>query len=210
MTVLGNQRAGGPGEQNALSRAPLSWAWCSVWMRVAAVVLATTVLGCGGGNQGPEVINGVPRARLQGRAISINGLPVGPEDAQALGQLEHNRRAELPDGDYWYDSTNGALGFWGGPTVEFVEPGIAFRAELPEHASGGGTGVFVNGRELHPEDHTRVSGLVGRSVPMGRYWMDAEGNVGPEGGGTLMNLFEELRRQGGSVPQLGAGVRGSK
>lgn len=165
-------------------------------------------VACAGAGSGVTVTTaeGRPLAELVGRSLSINGQPVVERDAAPLGALELERQAQLPDGSYWYDPISGALGLWGGPTLEFAKPALEFAA-LPEMASGGGTGVFVNGRELHPEDRARVSGLVGRQIPLGRYWMDSEGNVGPEGGGTLMNLFAELERQGGTVPQLGAGVR---
>jgi hypothetical protein len=57
---------------------------------------------------------------------------------------------------------------------------------MPAGCSGGGTGVFVNGRELHPYDVYRLSQL-GPVYP-GRYWVDANGDFGYEYGPRLGNL----------------------
>jgi hypothetical protein len=64
----------------------------------------------------------------------------------------------------------------------------------------GGTGVFVNGRELPPPDVQRLAALVG-PIPPGRYWIDAQGNAGPEGGPATVNLAQLASRQGGGGPR---------
>jgi hypothetical protein len=54
-------------------------------------------------------------------------------------------------------------------------------------ASNGTTGVFVNGRQLHLQEIIQLQ----QQLPMvlsGRYWMDAAGNFGYEGGLFLGNL----------------------
>ena len=114
----------------------------------------------------------------------------------------------MPDGHYWYDAASGAAGVWGGPAAAYLGPGLSLGCTLPATASGGGdgrvTGVFVNGRELHPLD---VAGLR-RLVPVwpGRYWWDAAGNVGAEGGLVLFNfpavLAATTRRRGQVVLPL--------
>lgn len=57
---------------------------------------------------------------------------------------------------------------------------------LRADCSNSHTGVFVNGRQLHRKDVTAL----GRSGPIfaGRYWLDARGNWGLEGGPMLGNL----------------------
>jgi hypothetical protein len=62
---------------------------------------------------------------------------------------------------------------------------------MPANCSGQGTGVFVNGRELHPADVLTLTQLT--LVAPGRYWMDANGNFGFEGDAALTNLFERAR-----------------
>jgi hypothetical protein len=121
--------------------------------------------------------------------IEINGAPLGTSGRQALEQLE-TRIGEVPEGRYWYDAMTGAAGRWGGPTTAFLPPGLPLAGAMPAQASGGGdgrlTGVFVNGRELHPLDVRGLQNWV--PVRQGRYWWDAAGNVGLVGGGMLFNF----------------------
>jgi len=130
------------------------------------------------------------------RAIEFNGRTLDASGQLLLRQVEA-RIGPVPDGRYWYDRMSGAAGVWGGPAAAYLGPGLAFGGSLPAAASGGGdgrlTGVFVNGRELHPVD---VQGLLrlGPVIP-GRYWWDAAGNVGAEGGTVLFNFNALLARQ---------------
>lgn len=174
----------------------ISWALTGWWI----------VAGCGPAATGNGTAVTTYPPSMEERHLSFNGQPLGPNHYSALEALEGQRGAMLPDGDFWYDPASGAIGYWGGPILEFVMAGLELGAPLPPNASGGGTAVFLNGREVHPTDLTRISQLVGRDVPVGRYWMDAEGNAGPEGGGTLINIFQEIIRQQGAVPRLGAGT----
>ena len=70
--------------------------------------------------------------------------------------------------------------------------GLALGGPMPANASGGGSGtltnVWVNGRELHPYDVMQLQQLVGQ-VYQGRWWVDAQGNFGQEGGAALGNLY---------------------
>jgi hypothetical protein len=50
------------------------------------------------------------------------------------------------------------------------------------------TAVFVNGRELHPQDLLGLASITG-PVAAGRYWLDGQGNFGIEGGGVAGNLL---------------------
>jgi hypothetical protein len=79
------------------------------------------------------------------------------------------------------------VGGWGGPTLGFIQPGLDVGGPLRFDASNGDTGVFINGRELHRLD---VLGLQ-RFGPVwpGRYWVDAMGNFGFEGGIMIGNLW---------------------
>lgn len=77
---------------------------------------------------------------------------------------------------------NSAFGTGGGPT---------------------GTGVFVNGVEASSFEVAMLSMKVGY-VPPGRWWLDAYGNYGPEGGGMMGNL----NQQGGGYDSGGGGGGG--
>lgn len=119
--------------------------------------------------------------------IIVNGTPLPPAIVQAL----HQSGVQARDGNWWYDARTGAFGAHGGPTAGFLTPGMPLGGALRADASGGGDGryggVFINGRELHPQDIAALSGMIGPVIP-GRYWVDAAGNFGSEGGGLLGNL----------------------
>ncbi len=147
-----------------------------------------------------------PRAEGGGaRRVKFNGRSLGGEQWATLSRLEQ-AMGRLPDGDYWYDPATGASGRWGGPTLAFLPPGLELGGRLPASASGGGqgalTGVFINGRGLHPVDVLGLREIVGAVLP-GRWWVDAQGNYGLEGGpplGNLMLIAQQRRAagQGGS------------
>jgi len=136
------------------------------------------------------------------RHIRFNGRALTAGQIKTLGQVER-WIGRIYDGDYWYDARTGASGRWGGPTLAFLPAGLDLAGPLPPNASGGGsgtvTGVFVNGRELHPIDVAGLQQLLG-SVWPGRWWVDAQGNYGLEGGPPLGNLvaLAQARRANGS------------
>ena len=132
-----------------------------------------------------------PAYASQARRIRFNGRPATESDLQIVAQLEARAGTPLADGDYWYDNASGLAGSWGGPATISLAAGLGLGGPLPAEASGGGTGVFVNGRELHPQD---VRGLGGNVVP-GRYWLDGQGNVGFEGGPAIGNVLAARQQQ---------------
>jgi hypothetical protein len=129
------------------------------------------------------------------RRIRFNGRSLTAEQARTLAQLERFI-GRIPDGSYWYDPRSGASGRWGGPALAFLPAGLDLGGPLPANASGGGkgmlTGVFVNGRELHPIDVLGLQELVGGAAP-GRWWVDAQGYFGQEGGPPVGNLVAMAR-----------------
>jgi hypothetical protein len=142
------------------------------------------------------------RAEKTVRAVQINGRALTAAQLRTLEQLERTY-GRLNDGAYWYDARTGASGRWGGPTLAFLPAGLDLAGPLPAEASGGGsgqlTGVFVNGRELHPLDVAMMQQLVGQVWP-GRWWVDAQGYFGLEGGppvGNLVALAQSRRQSGG-------------
>lgn len=133
----------------------------------------------------------VPAA--QARKLSFNGRAATAKDLETVAQLEQYFGVAAPAGDYWYDAKTGAWGRWNGPTLGFLAAGLALGPALPANASGGGngklSGVFINGRELHPVDIKVLISIYGKALP-GRWWVDAQGNAGPEGGPMQINLVQ--------------------
>lgn len=125
-------------------------------------------------------------------AVSVNGAPLSAQALQWLSQ----RYGALQPGSYWYDPTSGLWGQWGGPTAGQIQPGLRLGGPLPRNASGGGTGVFINGREIHPQEYLYLRSLYGTVVP-GRYWLNAQMVGGFEGGPPAFNLRTAASRAGG-------------
>jgi hypothetical protein len=142
-----------------------------------------------------------PSTASGSRAVRFNGRALAAAERSTLERLER-QIGRIPDGDYWYDPKTGASGRWGGPTLAFLPAGLELGGAAPANASGGGsgalTGVFINGREAHPADVAGLRGLVGAVLP-GRWWVDAAGNYGREGGphmGNLVALAQARQRDG--------------
>ena len=130
------------------------------------------------------------------RNLSFNGERLDARGIALVERLELTHGVRLPDGAYWYDAKTGALGNWGGPAVGLIAAGLPLGGSLKADCSGGTTGVFVNGRELHPTEVAQLTALVG-PFQRGRYWADAQGNVGLEGGPALVNLVAVSKRRSG-------------
>jgi hypothetical protein len=56
------------------------------------------------------------------------------------------------------------------------------------------TGVFINGRELHPTDVAVLQMLLGQVYP-GRFGVDGQGNAGYQGGPAFINLYVVARQR---------------
>lgn len=169
-------------------------------MRIAIVLLSLSVQFTAFGAEKPAkpvakepaMASTAPAAssvKFNGRALDANGQAT-------LSQLEAFYRTKLPDGSYWYDPVCGAFGRWGGPTLMILPAGMNLGGRVPADASGKGSGVFVNGRELHAFDLLYLQHLVGPIQP-GRYFTDAYGNAGLEGGPVLINLLQAAQQKGG-------------
>ena len=124
----------------------------------------------------------------QRRAVFVNCVRLGDDEVAAI---ENASNTPVQDGRYWYDPACGAWGVEGGPCAGFVKAGISIGGALMPNASSGDTGVFINGRELHGLDVAALRRL-GPVFP-GRYWVDAYGNFGWEGGPMVGNLAAALQ-----------------
>jgi hypothetical protein len=146
----------------------------AVWAFVAAVIL----LGCS-----------INAAAQNSTRVVVNRVRLSDELVAAI-QMRY--RVRIPDGEYWYDRVSGAWGMQGGPTRGFTLPELNVGGPLSENASRGNTGVFVNGRELHVYDVLRLRQVVGYVLP-GRYWLNARGVAGYEGGPAQWDLLRMAR-----------------
>ncbi|MGF1456636.1 MAG: hypothetical protein ACFB6R_14815 [Alphaproteobacteria bacterium] len=128
--------------------------------------------------------------------VVVNGVPLDPQTRQALAQTY----GAVPDGRYWYDPSSGLWGVEGGPSVGRILPGLTLGGPLQANASGGGygqmTGVFINGREIHPQEHALLARLFGYVNP-GRYWLGPTLLGGYEGGPAQFNLRAAASGGGG-------------
>ena len=119
----------------------------------------------------------------QARTVVVNGVPLFDKHVAAL---ERHLGSTVADGAYWYDRVSGAWGAIGGPTLRSLPPGLSLGGPLRADASRGATGVFVNGRELDGQDAAALRRVI--DMPPGRYWIDAAGDFGIEGGPRCGNL----------------------
>ncbi len=110
--------------------------------------------------------------------VIINAYMLNHEDISQIKQVYGVN--PLP-GSYWYDSKSGAFGYSGGPVLGVMYPGHAF-GQLSSDASHGTSGVFINGRQLQYSEAVLAARLFGYAQPVpGRYWLEANGNLGMEG-----------------------------
>ena len=142
------------------------------------------------------------------REVYINRVRLGTAQLQ---QLEGTYQTHIENGRYWYDALCGAWGVEGGPTAGFIMAGLGLPGPMPADISGGGTGIFINGREIHPLDQRGLQYLFGITY-QGRYWLDASGNLGTEGGPAIVNIVSAIqnaqRQQGGGSVTHGYGSGG--
>ena len=168
------------------------------WFPVMGLVIGTAAERIASGQ---AEIDGRPATMntSETRSVIINDVRLSDEQVVAL---ERRFRIPMRDGNYWYDRRGGACGLKGGPTAGSTLPGLDVGGPLKANASNGNTGVFVNGRELHIMDVVVLRQFV--PVYSGRYWCDAYGNGGFEGGPALWNVWQLIRAAGGGGNSGGA------
>jgi hypothetical protein len=160
-----------------------------------------------GDDEAPPPVTPAQRAKQRPRKITINGAYLTQSRAQTLAQLEIGYHGSLPDGAYWYDPVNGACGVWGQPAAAILPAGLDLGPPLPSNASNGTSGVYINNRQLQHAEVQFLSALVGVQWQRGRYFVDAMGNAGLEGGGVLVNLVQ-VAQQRGQAASGGGGAGG--
>jgi hypothetical protein len=115
--------------------------------------------------------------------VFVNGVALQTDQ---INFLQQQYAVRVLPGRYWYDRVSGAWGFEGGPTLGQIYPGLTVGGPLRADASRGNTGVFINGRELHLNDVIALRRCT--QVYRGRYWVNAQGIGGIEGGPPIFNL----------------------
>ncbi len=141
------------------------------------------------------------------RHITFNGAPLAPADFKRFEALEAQGNVRVPDGDYWYDNANGLWGRWGESSAGFIQAGLNLGGPMPANCSNGNTGVFLDGRELAAVDLSDLQRVV--TLPPGRYWMDAQGNMGAEGQAASVNLVQLARQAAATQSNQGTASTGS-
>lgn len=137
-----------------------------------------------------------PAAAAQGpaRGLVVNGVELDAQMRAALAQAY----GAVPDGKYWYDPMSGLVGVAGGPSSGQILPNLPF-GTLAADASGGGdgtlTGLFINGREIHPDEAKLLMAMFGYVNP-GRYWLGPNFVGGYEGGPAMFDLRASARGAG--------------
>lgn len=132
--------------------------------------------------------------------VVINGKVVTAPQIEALQTrlgIPEDAQVQIPPARYWYDPVAGLWGMEGGPTLGQILPYLELGGQLRPDASGGGTDVFINGREIHVQELEVLNGIFGYVNP-GRYWLNWEGIGGYEGGPALFDLAAAMAAAGGS------------
>ncbi len=139
-----------------------------------------------------------------GGPIYINDASLSTEQIQIMEYAY----GPIQSGAYWYDAVSGLWGQRGGPALGQIDAWLPLGGPLRADASGGNTRVYINGRELHPIDVQRLRQTFG-VVPQGRYWLNADGIGGPEGGPATFSLNNSSARGGGRSASNGGIDRGA-
>ena len=137
-------------------------------------------------------------------SVSVNGRALTSTELSAFAATYGN--APEP-GAYWYDARSGLYGFVGAAPAGRINPGHDY-GPLAANASHGTSGLFINGRQLPQQEVAFYAQMFGRVQP-GRYWLDANGNVGFEGQSQpIANLFGGAAALNGAPGASAAPVTG--
>ena len=127
-------------------------------------------------------------------AVFVNGQAL---PADTVRTLERAYQVPIAPGRYWYDPFSGAWGVEGGPIAGQMMPGLKLGGPLRADASKGNTQVFINGRELTMVEVLGLQQACRTAVYRGRYWVNAQGIGGIEGGPPIFNLAACGQSSGG-------------
>ncbi len=117
--------------------------------------------------------------------VIVNGQALSHE---TLTQLQQLYPVAIAPGRYWYDPVSGAYGVEGQPVAGKMLPGLGLGGKLRADASRGTSGVFINGRQLTLGEKAYIEQTCQTPVMPARYWVNAQGLGGYEGGFASFNL----------------------
>lgn len=140
---------------------------------------------------------------VHAQSVVVNGVPLSSQTVQLL---ESQFQTQIVPQAYWYDPQSGLWGLQGGPSMGQLPPNLQLGGPLRSDASGGKTGVFVNGRQLHAAETQALVARYGY-VAQGRYWLNAQGVGGLENGPPLFDLRQgQPSSRGYNRSTLGGGL----
>jgi hypothetical protein len=128
---------------------------------------------------------GAGNAVAQPSPVVVNAVALSKETLFALQRIYP---VPIQPGRYWYDPVSGAYGVEGGPIAGQMNPGLRLGGPLRADASRGTSRVFINGRQLTVGEKTYIEQACRTAVAPARYWVNAQGLGGFEGGPATFNL----------------------
>lgn len=147
-------------------------------------LLLVAVLACAG--------SAAASGSADGGGVQVNGHRLTRAELEALTRVVGGPVSEAR---YWYDRRSGLWGRLGEPAAGSITPGLELGGPLAPDASGGTSGVFFNGRELSRQELSWLVQNFG-AVPKRRYWLNAEGIGGVEGGPATFDLRQAPKQSG--------------
>ena len=123
-----------------------------------------------------------PPALASPTGVLVNGVELTEQQVQYYQIM-------VPAGRYWYDRVSGLWGLEGGPNQGQMAANLDLGGPLRADASDSETGVFINGRQIHPLEIQYLGQLLQQQIPLGRYWLRYDGVGGIEGGPPTFSLF---------------------
>jgi hypothetical protein len=130
--------------------------------------------------------------------IVVNGSPLS---AETVRQLQRLYPVPIKPGRYWYDNVSGAWGWEGEPIAGQMLPGLKLGGTIRANASRGTSGIYINGRQITQSERTYLERTCQTRTAPGRYWVNARGVGGFEGGPAWFDLSrcgQQQRPSGGS------------
>jgi hypothetical protein len=124
-------------------------------------------------------------AAAQPSPVVVNAVALSRD---ALFALQRLYPVPIQPGRYWYDPLSGAYGVEGGPIAGQMSPGLRLGGPLRADASRGTSRVFINGRQLTVGEKNYIEQACRTAVVPARYWVNAQGLGGFEGGPATFNL----------------------
>ncbi|HTQ73611.1 MAG TPA: hypothetical protein VMI74_04945 [Burkholderiales bacterium] len=140
----------------------------------------------------------VSKALAAETQIVVNAVPL---TAETVRKLQRIYPVPIRPGRYWYDGISGAWGFEGDGIAGQMLPGLALGGRLRADASRGTSGIFINGRQITMSERAYLERTCRTRTVPGRYWVNARGVGGFEGGPAWFDLSrcgQPQRSSGGS------------